>query len=348
MRGITIAVVLMLLTFLAVPAKAASLEAPEPPDSAYQWMPSQTDRFGEGLLEVIQKGVSKIHPELKEAAGVALTVIACAMLVSMLTAASDTVKVAANLSAVAAVSAALFLSTNAMIRMGADTVRQLSEYGKLLLPVMTAAMAAYGGISSATALYTGTAVFDAILCAALSKVLIPMVYAFLVLSAADSVTAYHTLKKMKELLKNGITWFLKTCITVFISYMGVTGIISGTTDAAALKATKTAISTAVPVVGGILSGASEAVLVGAQLAKNAAGIYGIFALLAIFLEPFLKTGIHYLILKLAAAVCGILDAKSVSDLVGDYSSAMGFVLGMTGSVCVLQLVSTVCFMKGMG
>lgn len=348
MRGITIAVILILITFLAIPAEAASLEAPEPPGSAGQWMPSQTDRFGEGLLEVIQKALSKIRPDLKEASGIALTVIACAMLVSMLTAASDTVKVAANLSAVAAVSAALFLSTNAMIRMGVDTVRQLSEYGKLLLPVMTAAMAAHGGISSATALYTGTAVFDAIVCTALSKILVPMVYAFLVLAAADSVTGHHTLKKMKELLKNGITWFLKTCITVFISYMGITGVISGTTDAAALKAAKTAISTAVPVVGGILSGASEAVLVGAQLAKNAAGIYGIFALLAIFLEPFLKTGIHYLILKLAASVCSILDAKSVSDLVGDYSSAMGFVLGMTGSVCVLQLVSTVCFMKGMG
>lgn len=348
MRGITIVLALFLLIVLAVPAEASVLEAPEPPESADPWMPSQTVSFGKGLLEVIQKAIGRIYPEVKEAAGIAVTVIACALLVSMLTAASDQVRTSANLAAVTAVSAALFLSTNAMIRLGADTIRQISEYGKLLLPIMAAALAAHGGISSATALYTGTAVFDAIVCTALSKILMPMVYGFLVLSAADSVTGHNTLKKMKELLKNGITWFLKTCITVFISYMGITGVISGTTDASALKAAKAAISTAVPVVGGILSGASEAVLVGAQLAKNTAGLYGIFALLAIYLDPFLKTGIHYLILKLAAAVCGILDAKSVSDLVGDYSSAMGFVLGMTGSVCLLQLVSTVCFMKGMG
>lgn len=348
MRGITYALALFLLIILAVPAEASALEAPKPPDSADPWMPSQTESFGKGLLEVIQKAIGRLYPDLKEAAGIAVTVIACALIVSMLTAASDQVKTTANLAAVAAVSAALFLSTNAMIRLGADTVRQISEYGKLLLPVMAAAMAAHGGISSATALYTGTAAFDAVICMVLSKILTPMIYSFLVLSAADSVTGHHTLKKMKELLKNGITWFLKTCITVFISYMGITDIISGTTDAAALKAAKTAISTAVPVVGGILSNASEAVLVSAQLAKNAAGIYGIFALLAIFLEPFLKVSIHYLILKLAAAVCSILDAKAVSDLVGDYSSAMGFVLGMTGSVCLLQLVSTVCFMKGMG
>lgn len=348
MRRITIVLILLTLILLAVPAEASVLEAPKPPDSADPWMPSQTESFGKGLLEVIQKGISKIHPDLKEAAGIAVTVIACALLVSMLSAASDQIKATANLAAVAAVSAALFLNTNAMIRLGAGTVYQISEYGKLLLPVMAAAMAAHGGVSSATALYAGTAAFDAIICMMLSRVLTPIIYGFLALSAADSITGHHTLKKMKELLKSGITWFLKTCITVFISYMGITGVISGTADAAALKAAKAAISTAVPVVGGILSGASEAVLVGAQLAKNAAGIYGIFALLAIFLEPFLKTGIHYLILKLAAAVCGILDAKSVSDLVGDYSSAMGFVLGMTGSVCLLQLVSTVCFMKGMG
>lgn len=348
MKVFTFVLTLFLLFTMAVPAEASVLEAPEPPDSAIPWMPSQTESFGKGLLEVIQKAIGRLYPDIKEAAGIAVTVIACALLVSMLVAGSDQVKTTANLTAVATVSAALFLSTNAMIRLGADTVHQISEYGKLLLPVMAAALSAHGGISSATALYTGTAAFDAIVCTVLSKVLTPMVYCFLVLSAADSVTGHHTLKKMKELLKNGITWFLKTCVTVFISYMGITGVISGTTDAAALKAAKTAISTAVPVVGGILSGASEAVLVGAQLAKNAAGIYGIFALLAIFLEPFLKTGIHYLILKLAAAVCGILDAKAVSDLVGDYSSAMGFVLGMIGSVCLLQLVSTVCFMKGMG
>ena len=72
-----------------------------------------------------------------------------------------------------------------LIRLGSQTVTEISEYGKLLLPVMTAAMAAQGGAASSTALYAGTAVFDSVLSSLISRMLGPMVYLFLALSAAN-------------------------------------------------------------------------------------------------------------------------------------------------------------------
>jgi stage III sporulation protein AE len=139
---------------------------------------------------------------------------------------------------------------------------------------------------------------------------------------------------------------LKTLMIVYTTYMSLTGVIAGTTDAAALKAAKVTISTAVPVVGGILSDASEAVLVGMGLMKNAAGIYGILAALAVFAGPFLKVGIQYLGLKLSASLCGLFAAKPISNLIGDASSAMGLLLGMLAAACTMVLISTVCFLKG--
>ena len=75
---------------------------------------------------------------------------------------------------------------------------------------------------------------------------------------------------------------MKIVLYAFTGYIGFTGVVSGTTDAMAMKAAKLTISGAVPVVGGILSDASEAVLVSAGIMKNAAGVYGILAVLAIF------------------------------------------------------------------
>ena len=103
-----------------------------------------------------------------------------------------------------------------------------------------------------------------------------------------------------------------------------------------------------PVVGSILSDASEAVLLSAGIAGNAAGIYGIFAVLAIFLVPFLKIGVHYLVLKGTFVVCGIFSSRGMGTLLGDFSTAMGLLLAMTGSACLIQLISTVCFLKGVG
>ena len=117
---------------------------------------------------------------------------------------------------------------------------------------------------------------------------------------------------------------------------------------AALKAAKLTISGVVPVVGGILSDASEAVLVSAGVVKNAVGVYGLVAVAAIAMGPFLRIGVQYLLLKLTAAVCGVFGNKRTAELVGDFSTAMGILLAMTGAVCLLLLISMVCFMKGVG
>jgi len=145
-----------------------------------------------------------------------------------------------------------------------------------------------------------------------------------------------------------MTWCLKTILYVFTGYIGITGVISGTTDAATLKVAKMTISGAVPVVGGILSDASEAVLVSAGLVKNAAGIYGMLAVAAVWIRPFVKIGAHYLLLKGTAGFCGIFGSKKTTDLISDFSSAMGLLLGMTGSVCLMLVISTACYMKGVG
>lgn len=346
MKKLILAVLIILS--LAIPVSATEITAPEVPDSGAELMPEQTESFGDALLEMLRNAIARIRPDLAEASRVSLAVIAAVMMVSLLQTFSGSVKSVADLAGTTVIAAVLLLNANSLIRLGAETVTEISEYGKLLLPVMTAAMTAQGGVTASAALYTGTAVFDTVLSSLISKLLVPMVYLFLALAAANSAVGEDLLKKMRDFVKGSMSWCLKTMLTVFTTYMSITGVVSGTTDAAALKATKVTISSVVPVVGGILSDASESVLVSAGLMKNAAGIYGILAVLAIFLEPFLRIGIHYLLLKLTAALCGMFGSKRMTELIGDFSSAMGLLLAMTGSACLLLLISTVCFMKGVG
>lgn len=337
-----------LLLALPIEVNATEFTPPTVPYSAREWMPERTDSFGDGLWEMLQKAALSLEPSFREGAGVSLAAFAGAMLVSLLKTLGGRAQTLAELTGCVTVGAALLSGSKSLIRLGAETVQSLSDYGKLLLPVMTGALACQGGVGASTALYAGTALFDAVLSSLISRLLLPMVYLYLALAVASGALGEDTLKGMKELVKGGTSWCLKTLLTVFTTYMGITGVVSGTTDAAALKATKVTISTMVPVVGGILSDASEAVLVSAGLAKNAAGIYGIFGILALFLTPFLKIGVQYLLLKGTAALCAIFGSKAITTLIGDFSTAMGLLLAMTGSVCLLLLISTVCFLKGVG
>ena len=213
---------------------------------------------------------------------------------------------------------------------------------------MTGALAAQGGITASSALYVSTTVFNAVLTSGISAILIPLVYCFLTLSVAGCATGQDILAKLCGFAKWLCTWLLKTALYIFTGFIGITGVISGTADATALKATKLTMSGMIPVVGGILSEASEAVLVGAGVMKSAAGTYGLIAVIAIWISPFLQIGIRYLLLKLTAAVCEVFGIKQISALISAFSDAMGLLLGMTSAICIILLISLTCFLKGMG
>lgn len=342
-------VVLVLISlFLALPARALEILPPEVPEEEAALMPEDTEDFSAGLRMLLKNALEAAYPALSQALRTGTVVLCAGLLLCVLQSFSGGTKRFSDLASAVFSASILLQTTGSLIRLGGDTVTRLSEYGKLFLPVMTAALAAQGRSVTSAALYAGTAAFDLVLTQLIAQLLLPMTYLFLVLAVAHSALEQNVMKKLRDLIKWIISWSLKTLLTIYTTYISITGVVSGTTDAAALKAAKLTISTAVPVVGGILSDASETVLVSAGLMKNAAGIYGILAFLSIFLLPFLRIGVHYAVLKGTAAVSGLFCSRAISGLLEDFSTAMGFLLAMTASSCLLLLISTVCFLKGAG
>lgn len=339
-------IIITLIVLSAVPVKALEIEAPEAPEAAQEYMQDSPDTFGEGLWYIFKQAIAHFQPSLAEAAHIAVTIIAVILLSSILRNFSGSSKYVVDLVTTLCIATTLVSSSNAMIHLGIETVEQLSEYGKLLLPVMTASLAAQGGITTSTTLYAGTAVFNTILTVGISKLIIPLVYIYMVFSIGFSAIGEDTLKTIRDSIKWLITWGIKIVLYVFTGYLSITGVVSGTTDAAALKATKLAMSGAVPVVGNIIADASETVLVSAGIVKNAAGVYGLWAIAAIWIGPFIKIGIQYLLLKIVSAICATVGSKQTVGLVNDFAGIMGLLVAMTGTVCLLLFVSTVCYLKG--
>ena len=346
MRKLTIALVLIM--FLSLPVSAQELVAPPVPEQAEKFIPPQQESFLQGLLEVLRDALLSIRPDLKEASAVCLSIAAVVMGISLLRTFPGSSEKTSILAGSIGIAVLLLRSSNSLINLAASTVTQVSEYGKLLLPVMTAALAGQGGISTSAAIYAATAFFDALLTAIIGKLLTPMIYLYLLLAIAGSAIGQDTIKKLRDTVKWVVTWSLKTILYIYTGFIGITGVVSGTTDAVALKAAKLTISSVVPVIGGILSDASEAVLVGAGTVKNAAGIYGFFAIIAIWIGPFLQIGVHSLLLKATGAVCSVFAGKEHTELIQDFSSAMGLLLAMTGTICLMLLISLVCYLKGVG
>ena len=347
MRRVLIFVFLVIL--LSLPVRAMDFSAPPPPESAAALMPREADSFGEGLWNVVSAGMALVSPSLTEAAQCCLRVLGAALLTALVRQMAPGVPPQAlELAGVAAAAALLLEPSVSMIALGAESVAQLREYGTLLLGVLTAALAATGGVSASTALYAGTAFFDALLGAAVTAVFLPMLWMLLALSIARAAVGDGILEKLRALIHWLMEWSLKLTLYLFTGYMAITGVVSGTADAAAGKAARIAISGAVPVVGGILSDAADAVLLSAAALGSGAGVWGILTVIALFCAPAVKLGCQYLMLRLTAAVGESLGGGRCAALAGDFAGAMGLVLALVSTQTVLLLISSLCFLRGVG
>lgn len=338
----------LLLLLLSIPVCAAEIEAPKPPKQAENLLPEENASFQEGLRYVFTVALRNFAPDFRDSIHVCASVLAAVMVLSFIKSYEGKSKAVVELAGVVSICCLLLGPTNTLIRLGAETVATISEYGKVLIPVMTTALAAQGGSGTAGALCTATVFFDAVLTGAISELLVPGIYIFLAVAIMNAVVNDEAMKKMKDFIKWALSWGLKLVLYAFTGYVSITGVISGTADQTALKAAKVTLGGMVPVVGSILSDASETILVGAAVVKHSVGVYGLITLLALVIGPFLKIGAQYILMKLTAAVCGVFLNKQITSLLDNFTSAMGLLLAMTGSVCLLLMISVMCFLRGMG
>ena len=308
-------------------------------------VPSPGTDLAQGLGEILTEALGQARTSLGQAMGLCAAMLAVSLLCSLCSMGQET-SPAVDLAGTLGLSALFTSRLSALLQLGTGTLGNLSEYGKVLLPVMAGAMTASGQVSGSTALYLGTAIFDTVLMSLANRLLVPCVYVLLALSIANCAAGNDLLSRLRDFVKNLGIWGLRTLLYLFTGYMTLTGVLSGKADATAVKAAKLTISTAVPVVGGILADASESVILGAELIKSSAGVYGALVILGICAAPFLHLGIQYLMLKATAALCAVLGGKTHAGLVDGFSQALGLVLAMVAAACLMQMISLVCFMKG--
>ena len=197
---------LLLVFFLAVPVSGAEFTAPEAPDSARQFLPDETESFGEGLWYVISSALKEIHPSFMDALKTCVSLIAAALTIGLVSDICPDVKKVVSLIGTVSAGVILFQPLHTFIRLGVQTITEISQYGKLLLPVMTAALAAQGAVTQSGSVYMATAFVDALLTTAISDLLVPMVYIYLCVSVGCNLWEQPLLQQIRKFLKWTVTW----------------------------------------------------------------------------------------------------------------------------------------------
>lgn len=309
--------------------------------------------FGEEIKKITSDAWGKLGGILRKGAAGAAVLIVIAILTSLAETlyggfTHESVQSFIPLAGAIAASAVAIGDVGTFLRLGSGTVEQLGTFSKALLPTLTAAAAASGAAASAAAKYAAAALFLDILITISERALVPLIYAYAAAVIASAAVGGEGLEGAVSVLKWIAVTVLTGIVIVFVSYITISGVVTGTADATTARVAKTALSAALPVVGGILSDAASAMIAGAGMVRNAVGVFGIIAITAICAVPFLHLAAQYLCYKAAAGVTAAIAGGRMAKLIGGLGTAFGMMLGVTGSTAIIMYFSIISLIKAVG
>ena len=263
-------------------------------------------------------------------AALLLAVVFLSALCASLSASGACVKVS-QMAGTVAVAALSVTHVTSCITAGSAALATLRDFSKILLPSMCAAAAASGAAASAAAKYAATSLFLDVLLSAETAVLLPLLYLYAGTVICGTTLENDVLASLSGLLRK--------------AFLSLTGILTGSADAAAAKAVKTAVSAALPVVGSIVADAASTVTSSAAILRSGIGIVGVVSVAAVCVTPYLQLAVHYVLYKLAAGIAESFADKRVGRLIDGFADVYGFLLGMVGVASLILFLSIVSSMK---
>lgn len=303
---------------------------------------SQTD--GTDLLDkILAWAAEHLSQMLSKAASGAVVAAAVTLLCSLAGALSPDGKTPeyAVLAAALAVTGCSIGAMTGYLTQARNALYDMVDFSRALLPCVAAASAASGHAASGAARYAASSFFMDVLLNWGVDIIVPLLYAYVAAATARAALPNGALGAPVTVIKWLCTTLLTLLCTGFTLYLSVSGAVSGKADAVATGLAKSAISSALPVVGKILSDAAGTYLAGAELIRSAVGVVGLAAVLCVCVGPILSLGLYFLLFKAAAALTEPFSEGRLSKLVGDIGTAYGMALGLVGAGAFMLFLSIV-------
>ncbi len=304
-----------------------------------------------GFLSAIWEGLGRlIRGEAVSALGAPLAISALAVLSGMLTNLCPSPHGTGE-----AVFFLLYTAVAGLAVAAADNAAELSRRAAEDMGVFTAAalpsLATLSAASGGTFMAAAHPLFLSSMGAAsllVSRVGMPAVYVGIALSVVGNLSERLPLSSLAAFIRKTSLWLVLGSFSLFAAILSMTNFARGTLDAVTLKGVKYAAQTLVPVLGGLLSEAAEAVSFGALTIKNAAGAAGMLFLLLLTLYPVIKILILSLLYRLAASITAPICDKRITALLTAFADALGSIGGMTAALGALSVIVLGLMVRGAG
>lgn len=226
-------------------------------------------------------------------------------------------------------------STGSVLQQAEESLAHLQDYATAAFPAFFTTLAACGAPGSAAARYAAVQFAVSLFMHLAKELLLPLIRGYLSVSICCAMFDNALIRGATRLTKWLAVTGMSLLCSVFCIYIGLTGLISASADAAAVKGAKTVIASALPVVGGILSDSAGTILAAAAIIKNSAGVFCLVSICVICASPFAVLGAKLLAFKAAAALASLGGSERYCGVLNSFGTVIAMLLGLVGTFGIM-------------
>ena len=212
-----------------------------------------------------------------------------------------------------------------LVKITSSTLNLLKKQMEIAFPILLTLMASLGAGSS-VAIYQP---LIAILCGAImqlyTKVLLPIFSLSIIFGVVGNLTSSVKLTKITKFLNSTFKYIIGFSFTIFMGFMAVSGIVAGRYDSISIRATKFAIKSYVPILGGYLSDGFSLIMASSILIKNAVGYSGLILMFLSVISPILKIIMCKLGLSLVAGIIESVADERVTNFISSTAKNLSMI-----------------------
>ena len=222
-------------------------------------------------------------------------------------------------------------SVSSLIKITTNAITSMKSQMEIIFPIILTLMTAVGSTVSVGIYQPILATLSGLIVNLFSYIILPIFIISFVISVVGNLSNNVKLGKFSSLLNDLFKWVIGGVFTIFTGVM-------------AIRTTKYAIKSYVPIVGGYLSDGFNVIMASSVLIKNAVGTAGLLLIFISILSPIITILIFKWALHLLSAFIEPLMDGKISNFLFSVSKAVNMLIATILSVALMYIITVALLM----
>ncbi len=223
-------------------------------------------------------------------------------------------------------------------------LESLTKQIQIVFPILITLLTSIGSLSSVAIYRPLVAVLSMVSSFVFSKFLYPIFILILLLTIVGNLSSSVKLNKLTEFFSSLFKWSVGIVFTLFTGFLSIQGISAGKFDNISIKATKFAVKSYIPLIGGYISDGMDFIVLGSVLVKNTIGLIGVLVIFVTIISPVLHMLLFKFTLQLASGILEVSSESKISNFLSSCSKLMIYPIVILLAVAFMYVITIALIM----